>query len=194
MWRSIGAVLNRWSCFFLRCTLPLSLILHELGRRFMKTNYTTSAREMIFTLTGGEYNLRYFLRYFQIFVYYSQVTQSRQFFLQSWATEIRAFMKGPETAKNQVLLNHRQMKPSCLASRIYYGGTSFSIRQTRKKGATLVQVPFLRWRVRGFISFGNRHKHWVESLRIGVFLRALPAAALSTDRGQPFVESLRSED
>ena len=136
--------------FFLRCTLPLSLILHELGRRFMKTNYTTSAREMIFTLTGGEYNLRYFLRYFQIFVYYSQVTQSRQFFLQSWATEIRAFMKGPETAKNQVLLNHRQMKPSCLASRIYYGGTSFSIRQTRKKGATLVQVPFLRWRFHQF--------------------------------------------
>ena len=118
MWRGVESLTLLLSPMH---SLSLSLILHELGRRSLKTNYKTcAAREMIFTLTGGEYNFRYF----QIFVVLQYLRSSNhwQSFLQSWATEIRTFMK---EALKTARMNHCQMKPSCLASLIYSGGASF---------------------------------------------------------------------
>ena len=194
MWRSIGAVLNRWSCFLSPMHSTSLSHFTWVGQKVYENELHDVCTRNDFYPHGWWVQSPIFPPIFPDFCVLLSGHPITAVFPAKLGNRNKSLHERLKTAKNQVLLNHRQMKPSCLASRIYYGGTSFSIRQTRKKGATLVQVPFLRWRVRGFISFGNRPKHWVESLRIGVFLRALPAAALSTDRGQPFVESLRSED
>lgn len=122
--------------------VPFHEALHKCGGQLarcwiVEAASFSDALEMIFTLTGGEYNLRYFLRY--VFFWHYRISGhpiTGNFSCKAWQQKEEPSWKALKLLKIRCYWTIAK----CLASRIYYGGTSF-----------LQQVSFLSFLGEGFL-------------------------------------------